>query len=112
MIRKESNWRRDETQLVGTVNMEGQEEYVGGFTSSHLVRGMMRGYELHATTKRLIGVKNRKAGGGWYRRSQFPKAGSHSAFSHAGFLVFSRLSRGLGCMRKKGKRLDGEGKVS
>lgn len=25
----------------------------------------MRGYELHATTKRLIGVKNRKAGGGW-----------------------------------------------
>jgi hypothetical protein len=45
--------------------MEGQEEYVGGFTSPHLVSGMMRGYELHATTKRLIGVKNRKAGGGW-----------------------------------------------
>lgn len=25
----------------------------------------MRGYELHATSHRLIGVKNKKAGGGW-----------------------------------------------
>jgi hypothetical protein len=45
--------------------MEAQEEYLGGFKSPHLVRGIMRGYELHATTKRLIGVKNRKAGGAW-----------------------------------------------
>jgi hypothetical protein len=47
------------------MTLEGQEEYLGGFSSPHLVRGMMRGYELHATSKRLIGVKNRKAGGGW-----------------------------------------------
>lgn len=41
------------------------EEYLGGFSSPHLVRGIVRGYELHATNKRLIGVKNRKVGTGW-----------------------------------------------
>src|SRR5438034_7981983 len=45
--------------------MGDNEEYLAGFSSPHLVRGMLRGYELHATNLRLFGLKNRKAGGGW-----------------------------------------------
>jgi hypothetical protein len=45
--------------------LNDEEEYCEGFKSPHLVRGMMRGYELHVTNRRLFGVKNRKAGGGW-----------------------------------------------
>ncbi len=41
------------------------EVYLGGFSSPHLIRGMMRGYEIHITNHRIIGVKNRKAGAGW-----------------------------------------------
>ncbi len=45
--------------------LEEQEKYLGGFSSPHLVKGKLRGYELHLTNRRLIGVKNKKAGGGW-----------------------------------------------
>jgi hypothetical protein len=31
-----------------------EEEYIGGVASPFLVTGRMRGYELHATTHRLI----------------------------------------------------------
>lgn len=40
--------------------MESEEEYVGGFTSGALKRGMFWGYGIYATNRRIIGVKSRK----------------------------------------------------
>lgn len=40
--------------------MDEQEEYLDGVASKWLARGMIRGYGLYATTKRLIGVRKRK----------------------------------------------------
>jgi hypothetical protein len=62
-----------------------EEEYIGGVASPFLVTGRMRGYELHATTTRLIGVKNRKIGAKWL-------AGA-AAGGAVGALVGQRLTR-------------------
>jgi hypothetical protein len=40
--------------------MDEQEEYLDGIESEGLARGMIGGYAIHATTKRLIGVSRRK----------------------------------------------------
>jgi hypothetical protein len=40
--------------------MEEQEKYLGGVTSKWLARGMIRGYAIHVTNKRIIGVKERR----------------------------------------------------
>jgi hypothetical protein len=40
--------------------MDEQEEYLDGIESEELARGMIGGYGLYATTKRLIGVSRRK----------------------------------------------------
>jgi hypothetical protein len=40
--------------------MEEQEKYLDGITSKWLARGLIRGYAIYATTKRLIGVSKRK----------------------------------------------------
>jgi hypothetical protein len=40
--------------------MEQQEKYLGGITSYWLTRGLIRGYAIHVTNKRIIGVKKRK----------------------------------------------------
>jgi len=36
-----------------------EEEFLGGFTSSNLKKGMMKGYGVYATGKRMIGIKSR-----------------------------------------------------
>jgi hypothetical protein len=37
-----------------------EEEYLGGFTSIKLAKGMLAGYGIYATSKRIIGIKSRK----------------------------------------------------
>lgn len=39
--------------------MVDDELYLGGFTSANLTKGIMRGYGIYATNKRIIGVKSR-----------------------------------------------------
>jgi hypothetical protein len=36
-----------------------EEQYIGGFTSAHLKKGLMSGYGIYATTRRIIGTKKR-----------------------------------------------------
>lgn len=45
--------------------MEQNEEYLGGFSSPYLKKGILTGYGIYVTNVRLFGVKNRKAGVGW-----------------------------------------------
>jgi hypothetical protein len=37
--------------------MENDEKYICGVTSGHLKKGLLEGYAIHVTTKRIIGVK-------------------------------------------------------
>jgi len=48
------------------------EAYLGGFTSANLKKGLIKGYGVYITNKRVIGVKKRGwaiagaiIGGGW-----------------------------------------------
>jgi len=40
--------------------MQSEEEYLGGFTSANLKKGMIAGYGIYATNRRIIGIKSRK----------------------------------------------------
>jgi hypothetical protein len=41
--------------------MEPQEDYLGGYSSSHLMMRGFMGYAIHVTNKRIIGVPNRSS---------------------------------------------------
>jgi len=41
--------------------METDEDYLGGFSSSHLMMRGLMGYGIHFTSKRIIGVANRSS---------------------------------------------------
>lgn len=42
--------------------MSLEEEYLGGFASANLKRGLVAGYGIYATNKRIIGVKRKALG--------------------------------------------------
>ena len=44
----------------GARDVEEQERYLGGIASKALARGLVEGYGLYATTRRLIGVSKKK----------------------------------------------------
>ena len=55
------------------------EELIGGFISTHMARGTLRGYGLYVTTDRIIGTK-----GGW---KEVVGVGAGVAISYEGQLV-------------------------
>jgi len=62
-----------------------EEEYLGGLESGRMKKGMVAGYGIYATNKRIIGVKSRRALG---------KALAGLAFGVVGAYVGMKLSRG------------------
>jgi hypothetical protein len=66
--------------------MEQNEEYLGGFSSPYLKKGVLTGFGIYVTSLRVFGVKNRKAGVAWL-------LGAAAGGAHAARTLSEKMSK-------------------